>query len=338
MSRSPHDGAVYAHALTLCRFGEVCEEERRHLLAGELRDLSELQRLGQRGVMSRRIEFVGRVDGIGEQHPTARDVAMRGERVGGLLGRLDAPVEPMPGRRHVEAGELLRAVADDRHAERLQALERRGDVEDRFHARRDDEDGDDAHRLEICRDVPGRHGAAVDPTEPAGRHHRRCPPAGKRDGPSDGRRPVDSARDREAEVPRGQLGDRGFGVGEAFDLGGRQPHDRDAGDHADRRGLGPLVPDVLFELAGDLEVVRARQPVGDEGRLERDDTASIGEGLADVVPDTELATGGNYHASGSVVSNFMSSKDAGHRIEIDWPHLRAQATRAARNAYAPTRD
>jgi len=96
-----------------------------------------------------------------------------------------------------------------------------------------------------------------------------------------------------------------------------------------------LVPDVLFELASDLEVVRARQPVGDEGRLERDDTASIGEGLADVVPDTELATGGNYHASESVVSNLMSSKDAGHRIEIDWPHLRAQATRAARNAYAP---
>jgi cytidine deaminase len=96
-----------------------------------------------------------------------------------------------------------------------------------------------------------------------------------------------------------------------------------------------LVPDVLFELAGDLEVVRARQPVGDEGRLERDDTASIGEGLADVVPDTKLATGGNYHASGSVVSDVMSSKDAGHRIEIDWPHLRAQATRAARNAYAP---
>ena len=86
-----------------------------------------------------------------------------------LRGRLDPPRHLVPGVGEVEAGEGVRPVAEHRHRQRLEVLQRARHVEDRLHAGAHDEHrrrGDDA---EVGRHVEGRRRAAVHPAEPAGR-------------------------------------------------------------------------------------------------------------------------------------------------------------------------
>ncbi len=66
------------------------------------------------------------------------------------LERLD------PRRAGVEAGHLILADRDDRHAAGLEVLERGGDVEDGLRAGADDRDGRPAELLEVRRDVERR--------------------------------------------------------------------------------------------------------------------------------------------------------------------------------------
>ena len=91
---------------------------------------------------------------------------------GRLLRALDARRDRRPAVRRVEERQVVGPVAEHRHAERLEQLGGRRHVEQRLHARRDDERLRRRERAQVGRHVGRRRPAAVDAAEPAGRHDR----------------------------------------------------------------------------------------------------------------------------------------------------------------------
>ena len=117
---------------------QVVEQERRHVLAGHALALGGRQALGEHALVERRVELL--VLGQRVRHddgpPVGAHLAPRGHHRGDLLRGVHPPRHRVAGVREVEAREAVRAVAEDRHVERLEALERRAHVEDRLDARR----------------------------------------------------------------------------------------------------------------------------------------------------------------------------------------------------------
>ena len=116
------------------------------------------------------------------------DLQPRAQHVGGLLRRVHPPWHRQPGRGQVERREGVGPVAEHGDVQRLQALERRGDVEDRLHARADDADPDAGERPEVRGLVEGLRRAAMDAAEPAGREDADARPLGEMGGRGDRRR------------------------------------------------------------------------------------------------------------------------------------------------------
>ena len=115
------------------------QQERRDVLAGHPLGLAE--RLGERGVVDGGVELTLGGQRVGDQDPgTAPERVVGGHHLGDGRAVGDRPVERLAGRGEPEAGELVGAVADHGHAQRLEPLEGGGDVEDRLHARGDDGD------------------------------------------------------------------------------------------------------------------------------------------------------------------------------------------------------
>ena len=111
-------------------------------------------------------------------------------------GRLHAPRHRVPRVREVEARERVRPVADHRHRQRLERLERPGHVEDRLHAGADDEDRCRRDDAEVGGDVEGLGRAAVHAAEPAGREDADPGQVGER------RRRGHGRRTRKSQVPQ----------------------------------------------------------------------------------------------------------------------------------------
>ena len=116
------------------------------------------------GSTSSRLSSGGRA----EQEPAAAELPVRRRDRRRLGRRLDPRRHRRPAARGVEERQLVRPEAEHRHAERLEQLGRRGHVEQRLHARRDDERRRPRERLEVGRDVRRRRPAAVHAAEPAG--------------------------------------------------------------------------------------------------------------------------------------------------------------------------
>ena len=101
---------------------------------------------------------------------------------------------------------------------------------------------------------------------------------------------VRAARHRVRQVAPRHLADRA-GVAElreALELVVAEPADADAVEHGDRARQRARVAHDRLDGARHLEVFRVRHAVRDDGRLERDDRAVVGDGVADVGADAEV--------------------------------------------------
>ena len=131
----------------------------------------------------------------------------------------------------VEERQLVGPVAEHRHAERLEQLCRRRNVEQRLDAGRDDERLRRRERLQVGRDVGRRRPAAMNAAEPARGHHLDADRAAHGERAADGGRADRALCDRGGEVawadlPRVRA--------EPLQLLGRQPDHDFAVEHADR--------------------------------------------------------------------------------------------------------
>ena len=201
-----------------------------------------------------------------------------------LFGALDAGGDRRPAVRLVEQRQVVGAVAEHRHAERLEQLGRRGHVQDRLHARGDDQRLGSDQLAEVGGDVRRSGEAAVDAAE-AARAHEPDPddPAGG-ERAADRRRADDALGNRRREVARADLARVG---GEAAELVLRQADAQQPVENADRGGHPARRAHAPLALEPDLDALAGREAVRDERRLERDHRPPVCESVADLVRDLE---------------------------------------------------
>jgi hypothetical protein len=192
----------------------------------------------------------------------------------------------MPGVGEVEAGEVVGAVAGDADLERLQPLERGGNVEDRLDPGADDADAGARECDEVGGLVPGGACVAVHTAEPAGGEHGDPGLRGEVRGGGDGRRAGGAARHRDREVAGAALGDVVAG-GDRLERGGVEADAHDAVEQRDRGRHRARLAHLRLDLARDLRVAGAWQPVRDQRRLERDDRPTAGQRIRDLWGDDE---------------------------------------------------
>jgi len=212
------------------------------------------------------------------------DRRARVQHGGDLLGAVHPPGNRKARVVQVEAREAVRAVAEHGHAERLEPLQRRRDVEDRLDPRADHRDADSGERVEVGRLVPAVARAAVHAAQPAGGEDVDAGPGRQPRGRGDRGRAVSAAGRHDGEVAHAALDDV---------LARRhqrqrllvQPDARLAAHHRDRRRHGALGAHGRLQLARHLQVARARQAVGDQRGLERDDRPAGGKSVCDLRSD-----------------------------------------------------
>ena len=143
----------------------------------------------------------------------------------------------------VEERQLGGAVAEHRHAERLEQLGGRRHVEQRLDPGGDDERRRARELRQVGGDVGPLGEAAVDAADPAGAHEADPGEPRGRERAADRGRAELAARHAGGEVARPGLARVGSGLAEALELAGVEPDHDLAVEHADRCGHGPFGPD-----------------------------------------------------------------------------------------------
>ncbi len=184
----------------------------------------------------------------------------------------------------VEERQRVGAEAEHGHAERLEQLGCRGHVEQRLHAGGDDERLSARELREVGRDVGRRGKAAMDAAEPAGAHEADSGRAADCERAADRRRAGRALHGAGGEVARADLARV---RAEAPELGLREPDAQLAVEDADRRGHRARLAGPALALEPDRHALRRGEAVRDQGRLERDDRAPLGERLGDLVRERE---------------------------------------------------
>ena len=216
--------------------------------------------------------------------PVAERVLRPHDR-GDLGGGIHRPVELNGTLAQPEAREDARAVPDDRDAQGLEPLERRGDVEHRLHPGAHHGDRRVREGRQVGRLVERVGRAAVHAAEPARGEHADAGERGEVRRRSHRGRGARAARLDDRQVAHARLGE--VLVGDAPHALVVEADPRDAVEHGDRRGRHALVAQDALELAGRLEVARAGKPVRDDRGLERDDRSPAFERGGDLFRDDE---------------------------------------------------
>ena len=156
------------------------------------------------------------------------------DQLRGLGGRLDAMLQRQSRRSRQETRQLARTIADQKDAPRLERLERRRQVEDRFHPRADDQGSVGAAQLvQVGGDIKAGRRVAVDASQAAGGHDPRLEPVSSREEERGGN------RGRRAACPRRRRGQvAAIRLGPRPAHGGRQGRIRSVGPPA---APGPCV-------------------------------------------------------------------------------------------------
>ena len=214
-----------------------------------------------------------------------------------LLRGLDASRHRRTARRGIEERQRVDPETEHRHAERLEQLGSRRDVEQRLDAGRDDERRRSRELGEIGRDV-GRMGeAAMDAADAAGRENPDPGGSRNRKRAADGRGADGALNRSRREVARPGLPRL---RPEASQLLRSQPDAHLSVEDADRRRNRTRLAHLPLGLETDLDAFAGREAVRHERRLERDDSAARGERFADLFGDAD-------HADSSISAKRLSS-------------------------------
>src|SRR5690606_19399849 len=133
--------------------------------------------------------------------------------------------------------------------------------------------------------VEGLRCTAVHATQTAGRENPDAGEAREVRRRRDGGRPRTPERREDRQVAQGGLGE--LVLSDATHAVGIQSDLRHPVEHRDRRGRDALITQQLLELERGLVIARARQPVADDRRFERDDGTAVGERVGDLGGELE---------------------------------------------------
>ena len=195
---------------------------------------------------------------------------MRPGHVGRLGGTRSFVLEPKAARGRAERRQLGRTESDQRHAQRLQHLERAGQVQDGFCAGAHHGDRGSPQRYQICGHVQRALAAAVDPADASRGEYLDADSLGEDGGRRHRGRRVEPGDDQCAQIAGARFCDTWLGT-ENFDLAPRQPDDGSAGDDADRGRTDSFLAHNPLEASRDLEIPRLGQTMSDDRGLQRDD-------------------------------------------------------------------
>ncbi len=213
-----------------------------------------------------------------------------------------------PADRAMNPGRSSWPTAIDRDAAGLEILERDRHVQDRLRPGAHDRHRRSSELLEVGRDVEGSCPAGVQSPERAAMHP--ADPAGGEDPDPGGMRgdhrrrhgggrpPAHGERHGEAR-PRGLADRPRRRRRQGFEIDRFEAHQQPAVTDGDRGRHGPRRTHRGLGCPGHLEILRIRQAVRDQGRLEGDHRMPGGNGLADFPEELEAIghTAWNRHAT-----------------------------------------
>ena len=183
----------------------------------------------------------------------------------------------------VEARQVRLADREDRHAVGLEVLEgeprRRGSPSGPAHTTATGVRASSSRSELMSRDGAAPPIApAMDAADPAGREHPDPRRVGRDHRRPDGRGRPAARGERGGEARSGDLADRAGGRrGERLEVRVRQADEEPSVADRDGRRDGPGRADGRLRRAGDLDVLRIRQAVADERRLEGHDRPAVDE-------------------------------------------------------------
>lgn len=259
---------------------QVVQQERRDGLPHDAVLPACVQRLGQHPVVQGGIQLILLRYGVGDdQRRGGPAQGLPGpHHLHDLLGRTHRPVDGLARTAQIEAGEVLRAVAEHPDPEGLQALQRGRDVQDRLHAGAHHRDVGAGEQPEIRGLVLGRGPVPVHAAEAAGREDAQACAGREERGRGHGRRPARTGRQRRCEVAVPELPHRRI-LGDPLQLVLVQADMAPSVQYGDGRGDGARGSHELLQLFRDPSIPGAWQAVGDDRRLQGHDGAVRGEGF-----------------------------------------------------------
>ena len=167
---------------------DVLEQERGDVLAPHRSRVGGREGLGEQAVVQGGVELRGLRQRVGDEDPAGQVQRVGGaHHVGDLPRRGDRVVDRVAAVGQPERGEPIGAEDEHGHAQRLQPLQRGGDVEDRLDPGRHHRDAAAPEDAEVGRLVEGRAGVAVHAADPAGGEHADAGLRGEQRGRRDGR-------------------------------------------------------------------------------------------------------------------------------------------------------
>ena len=143
--------------------------------------------------------------GCASNEAGAAELPVGSRDASGLRGVLDPLRHGRASFRGIEERQRARAEAEHRDPERLQELDRRGHVEERLHARGDDQRPSARERGDVGGDVGRRREPAMDSADPTGAEERDPDPVGDGERSADGRRSDGALNRAGGEVSRAGL-------------------------------------------------------------------------------------------------------------------------------------
>ncbi len=184
-----------------------------------------------------------------------------------------------PAFSRIEERHGVGAEADDRHAERLESLESRRHVEQRLHARADDDGGRAGQLRQVCGDVRSHSVAPVDAADAArGENGDGGQPAGG-ERRAYGSRPQLTSDDAGGEVPRADLARVRARGGDPLELLVVETHAKRPVHDGDGRRDCTSFAHALLALLPDGDSLARREAVGNDRRLQGDDRPPLGQRL-----------------------------------------------------------
>ena len=211
-------------------------------------------------------------DRVRDQHTAGEmHIELCLERRGKLLRRIEAIVHGKAGLAGIERRQLIRAVANDRNALRLEIFKRKTEIQNGLRTRANDHYRRLRQLFQICGDVHGHFRAAMHAADTAGREHFDARHCRNDHRGRNGARAVHLLGNQHREIAAGRLGNLRAGFAEVFDFVCGQTRLQTTADDRNRRRNRAVVANDLLNVARGFHVLRIRHTVRNDRRFQCDD-------------------------------------------------------------------
>jgi len=339
LSVAHDDLLVHDQARTMGGTVEVIEEEGRDVLARDVASGGALQPLLEHLMMQVGIQLRVHRQWVGH-HETRCDV----QRLAGMhdvrdsIRTVHGPVETVAGVREVEARKRRGPVADDPDVQRLESLQGGAHIEDRLHSRAHDRDRRRGEGAEVGGLIPAVPSLTMHASETTGGEDADARESGEMTRGGDGGRPAPTAGQESGQIPGADLG-YVLSIGYLIELVLVEADADPAIEDGDRGRNRPSGANDVLDLGSNAEVLRAREAMADDRRLQSHHGATLGQRSAHLRMNlnggrVELGEGGwqMWHAKTLLATENESMTPARELTLVDGGRV---VTRLMSNADGP---